>query len=75
MYKAMRDILGEILTSKKALATLAGLLVLILSRVGVDIEEGTVNKVLAILAVFVVGNGIADIGAPAVKIAAKTEPE
>jgi len=66
MADKFRVMLFGMLTSKKALATAAGLIVASLGRYGLGIPEDTVIQILGILASFVVGQGIADIGKVAV---------
>lgn len=63
----MKKLLREIFTSKKALAALAALLTLALDRAGVNLDPPTVDRVLAILGAYVVGQGLADIGKEARK--------
>lgn len=64
----MWKLLAEILTSKKALATVAGLIVAGAAKYGLGLEESTVIEILAAVAAYVIGQGIADNGKEAAKI-------
>ena len=59
MWKAIRGILA----SKKALAAIAGVIVALAARVGLDLPADEVALVLAPIIAFVVGQSIADHGA------------
>jgi hypothetical protein len=68
------EILSE---SKKVRALVVGLLLLALvplgKRVGVELDEDAVNKALALIGAFIIGQGIADHGKEAKKIEAQVE--
>jgi hypothetical protein len=64
----MWKLLAEVLTSKKALATVAGLIVAGAAKYGFGLEESTVIEILAAVAAYVIGQGIADNGKEAAKI-------
>lgn len=57
-----------LLTSKKALATLAAILVWVIGRAGADVDAEELLPVIASLAAFVVGQGWADSGKEAAKL-------
>jgi hypothetical protein len=66
-----KHLVGEILTSKKALALLSGLAVLGLSKHGVDVNPDTVDRVLGFLGAYIVGQGVADMGKEKLKAAVR----
>ena len=57
---------GEILTSKKAIATLAGVLVVATNRIGLNLPEDAVTQIVAAIAAYVVSQGLADFSKNAV---------
>jgi uncharacterized membrane protein (DUF441 family) len=67
----VKDLLKTFLTSKKALALLAGALVWALAKAGVLIPEESVLEILLLIAAYIVGQGLADNGKEAVLAAAK----
>ena len=70
-----KDLLKQLLTSKKAWATIAAILVWVLGRVGWGVEPGELVPVIAALCTFVLGQGWADSGKEAAKIEAGPVPE
>jgi hypothetical protein len=52
----------QYLTSKKAVATLAGIVLVVGKSLGVSLPEDEVTKIIALLAAYIVGQGIADAG-------------
>ena len=56
----------EILTSKKALATFAGVLIVATNRLGLQLSEDAVTQIIGAIAAYVVGQGLADFGKAAV---------
>ncbi|MYC03603.1 MAG: hypothetical protein F4X61_03110 [Rhodothermaceae bacterium] len=54
--------LRDLFKSKKAIATIMGLLVTLLEGVGLDIPQDTLVAVVGLIAVYVVGQGVADHG-------------
>ena len=62
MQDLLKNMLVTLLTSKKALATLAGMVIAALGKYGLDLPEDLVLQLLGMLAAYVVGQGIADIG-------------
>lgn len=69
----MLDIVKQFLTSKKALATLAAILVWVAGRFGWNIGEETLLPIIGMLATFVLAQGWADHGKEAVKEQAKQQ--
>lgn len=67
----MKDFLNDVFTSKKAMAALATLLVIILQALGLPLSEDMVNQILFIAGSYIVGQGIADNGKEAAKIKLK----
>jgi len=55
----------QYLTSKKAVATIAGIVLVAGKSIGLDLPEDEVTKVVALIAAYVVGQGIADCTKPA----------
>jgi|19_taG_2_1085344.scaffolds.fasta_scaffold205979_1 uncharacterized membrane protein (DUF441 family) len=55
------DIVRQILQSKKALAAIAGVLVLLAGRIGLDLPDQTAVEITGIVISYILGQGIADI--------------
>ena len=66
MKKALKDLFA----SKKFLAALTGGIIWVAGKVGFGLSAATVGPVGALLAVFIVGQGIADTGKEKAKIEA-----
>ena len=64
----MMAILQELFASKKFLVFLAGVLTLIASKLGLNLDPDTLNGVIALTAAYVVGQGIADHGKGAAQV-------
>lgn len=62
--------LADVFTSKKALAALATLLVILLQALGLPITEEMVQNILMVVGPYMVGQGIADHGKEAAKVTA-----
>ena len=58
----MKALLIEIFTSKKALAAIAGVIIVVLNRMSIHLDNETMNQILALIASYIVGQGVADIG-------------
>ena len=58
----MWKMLADVLTSKKAIATLAGVLVVATNRIGLQLPEEAVTQIVAAIAAYVVSQGLADFG-------------
>lgn len=70
-----KQMLLEVITSKKALAALGTLVVIILQGLGVPITDAMVDKILMVVAPYLVGQGIADHGKAVAAIQAKMVEE
>jgi hypothetical protein len=57
---AFLKIASEILTSKKAIATIAGVLIVATNRIGLNLPEDAVTQIVAAIAAYVVSQGLAD---------------
>jgi len=57
----MMDIVRQILQSKKALAAIAGVLVLLAGRIGLDLPDQTAVEITGIVIAYILGQGVADI--------------
>jgi len=55
------DIVRQILQSKKALAAIAGVLVLLAGRIGLDLPDQTAVEITGIVIAYILGQGVADI--------------
>ena len=58
----MWKMLAEILTSKKAIATLAGVLIVASNRIGLQLPEEAITQIIGAIAAYVVSQGLADFG-------------
>lgn len=70
---AFKTLLGKLLTSKKFLATVAGVLVALGSKIGLDLPTEATLSIVGAIAAYVIGQGIADNGKEAAKVAAESE--
>jgi uncharacterized membrane protein (DUF441 family) len=70
----MSHLFKQLLTSKKALAAIAGFIVAAVGRVGLDLDPDAVTQVLAPIVAYIVGQGIADAGKEAMKIQESIDP-
>jgi hypothetical protein len=64
----MREALRALLTSKKALATIASLLVIVCGKLGWDVSEADLLAWISPLLAFIVAQGIADVNKEATKM-------
>jgi len=58
----MWKMLGEVLTSKKAIATIAGVLIVASNRIGLQLPEDAITQIIGAIAAYVVSQGLADFG-------------
>ena len=58
----MWKLFAEVLTSKKAIATIAGVLLVITNKIGLQLPEEAVTQIVAAIAAYVVSQGLADFG-------------
>ena len=70
---AIKDVLKELLTSKKALALLAAAIVWGLAQAGIVATPTDILPLLGVISAYLVGQGIADKGKEAVKELAKAQ--
>lgn len=56
------DILRDMLSSKKFIAMLVGIVVTLTAKVGFDIDDETATMIVGLVASYVLGQGIADNG-------------
>lgn len=68
--KTIKPLLGEILTSKKALAMIAGAIVWALAQAGIVASPDAILPLLGVIGMYLLGQGIADNGKSATKLAA-----
>ena len=61
----MWKLLAEVLTSKKAIATMAGVLIVATNRIGLQLPEEAVTQIVGAIAAYVVSHGLADFGTAA----------
>lgn len=66
-----KDTILQLVTSKKALALLAGAIVWALAQAGVVASPDAILPLLALIASYVVGQGLADVGKEKKKIEAE----
>lgn len=66
-WKAVKPLLAQVFTSKKALATMAGVVVALLGKLGVQLPLEVTISILGLIGTYVIGQGIADNGKEAVK--------
>lgn len=62
MLDKLKEILLEAITSKKALAAIAGCLIVLSNKWGLHLSEEAINQLLQTIAAYIVGQGIADMG-------------
>lgn len=62
------DMLRELLSSKKLIVALIGVIVALASRVGLDLSTEDVALVVSPIVAFILGQGIADHGKSAAKL-------
>ena len=55
-------VLKSMLGSKKFCATVAGVVVTLAAKIGFDLPAETINQVIALIASYVIGQGVADHG-------------
>ena len=62
LSQRLKEMFFTVITSKKAMATATGIVVALLAKNGIMIQESVVNEILAMLMSYIVGQGIADAG-------------
>jgi hypothetical protein len=58
----MWKLIGEVLTSKKAIATIAGVLIVASNKIGLQLPEEAITQIIGAIAAYVVSQGLADFG-------------
>ena len=66
------QLIRSLLSSKKAIAAIAGVIVAAVGRFGLDLPTDAVTQVVAPIIAYILGQGIADAGKEAVKLDAKS---
>jgi len=69
----MLQILKALFSSKKFLVMLAGIVLASANKLGLDLDPELVNQILALVGVYIVGQGIADRGKEAAKTSSALE--
>lgn len=59
---AMWKLFAEIVTSKKAIATLAGVVLVATNRFGLQLPEDAVTQIIGAIAAYALSQGLADFG-------------
>lgn len=67
----MKEMLRELLTSKKFATTVVAIIVWVVGRFGLHVDEAALLPLVGALAAFVVAQGLADQGKSAAKIDAQ----
>ena len=71
----MLDAIKGLLSSKKALAAIAGVVVTLVGQLGIDLDTDALVVLITPIVAFVVGQGIADNGKEAAKVASGDPPQ
>ena len=71
----MLDAIKGLLSSKKALAAIAGVVVTLVGKLGIDLDTDALGILITPIVAFVVGQGIADNGKEAAKVALGDPPQ
>lgn len=58
----MKKVILELLSSKKAVATMVGVLLTIVAKTGLVLPEDSVTEIVQVIMAYVIGQGIADHG-------------
>jgi len=69
------ELLRELLTSKKFVAMLVGIITVVVTKIGWDIDHDTISQIVALVASYIVGQGFADKGKEAARIASAARTE
>lgn len=79
MKDAIKKLLGDLLTSKKAVALIAAALAWVVGKLGLDIPSAdllaALGPMLGLVAVYILGQGLADKGKEAAKVSAAAMKE
>ena len=69
----MPQIIKDLLSSKKAIAAIVGVLMVLIGRFGLDVDPELVTQVVSLVVAYIVGQGIADNGKAAATITAASK--
>jgi uncharacterized membrane protein (DUF441 family) len=61
-------LIKQLLSSKKAIAAVTGVLVSVVGRWGLDLPADAVTQIVAVICSFILGQGVADAGKEAVRL-------
>ncbi len=64
------EIISSLLSSKKFVAMLAGLIVTLTAKIGWNIDETTITQAVALIGTYIAGQGLADMGKEKAKVEA-----
>ncbi len=56
------DVVRALFSSKKFVAMLAGLVATLVAKIGLELDEATVTQIVSLVAVYIGGQGLADMG-------------
>jgi hypothetical protein len=63
----MREMIRSLLSSKKAVAAIAGVIVIGASRAGIVLPPEATHDLVAVVVAYLIGQGLADVGKEAAK--------
>jgi hypothetical protein len=58
-------VIKQLLASKKAVAAIAGVLVILAGRIGLNLPDDTALEITGIVIAYLLGQGLADVNKPA----------
>ena len=59
------NVIKQLLASKKAIAAIAGVLVILAGRIGLNLPDETALEITGIVIAYLLGQGLADVNKPA----------
>jgi uncharacterized membrane protein (DUF441 family) len=62
------DVLADLFKSKKFVAMLAGLIATLVAKIGWELDEATITQIVALVATYIAGQGLADLGKEKAKV-------
>ena len=68
MFEKFKETLLTLATSKKAIATVVGVILILTNRVGLQLPEAAVTQIIGAIAAYVVSQGLADFGKESMKV-------
>jgi uncharacterized YccA/Bax inhibitor family protein len=60
--KELKAVIGELLTSKKFISAVSGLIVLLIAKMGFQASPEAITGIIAIISTLLLGQGLADFG-------------